>query len=91
MNALKKITYNCRRATFLIEKKSLTTISIKEQFELKLHLAGCSVCKVFQQQSLFIDRMVKGHFFTKGVDLPNLGSNFKQSLEKRIEAELYRK
>lgn len=91
MNALKKIAYNCRRATFLIEKQNLSGISIKQQYELKFHLAGCSVCQLFQQQSLLIDRIVKNHFFTEEANLPNLDTNFKQSLKRRIEDELYRK
>lgn len=91
MNALKRIAYNCRRATFLIEKQNLSGISIKQQYELKFHLAGCAVCQLFQQQSLLIDRMVKKHFFTEIEDLPKLDKNFKQSLEKRIESELNRK
>ena len=79
MNALKRITYNCRKATFLIEKKTTSRISIKEELELKYHLAGCTVCRIFQQQSILIDRMVKTHFFETKLD-----SDFKESLSKRI-------
>ncbi|WP_316771372.1 hypothetical protein [Pedobacter frigiditerrae] len=91
MNPLKKISYNCRQATFLIEKKSITRISIKEQFELKFHLAGCSVCQLFEQQSLMIDRMVKRHFFTDTNENPKLDDDFKSELAKRIETEMNKK
>ena len=88
MSPLMKIAYNCQRATLLIEKKNLSRISIKERFELKLHLAGCSVCKLFQQQSLLIDKMVKMQFLTGDENLPDLDENFKHKLSKRIESEI---
>ncbi|MDO8993803.1 hypothetical protein [Daejeonella sp.] len=91
MSTLNAIAYNCRKATFLIEKQNLSGITIKQQYELKFHLAGCSVCQLFQQQSLLIDKMVKKHFFTEEEDLPKLDNNFKQNLEKRIESELNQK
>lgn len=91
MNSLKRIAYNCRRATFLIEKQNLSGISIKQQYELKFHLAGCSVCQLFQQQSLLINKIVKKHFFTDAENLPKLDIKFKQSLEKLIESELNQK
>jgi len=91
MSTENKIAYNCRKATFLIEKQKLSGISIKQQYELKFHLAGCSVCQLFQQQSLLIDRMVKKHFFSDNKDLPKLDKKFKESLEKRIDSELNQK
>lgn len=83
MNALKRITYNCRKATFLIEKKSKDQISLAEELELKFHLAGCQVCRIFQQQSMLIDRMLKGNFFES-----NLDAEFKETLSKQIADEI---
>jgi hypothetical protein len=87
MSALKRIAFNCRKATFLIEKKNLASISIQEEIELKLHLAGCSVCQLFQKQSFLIDKMVKKHFFTDKTKVV-LDENFKKDLSKRIVYEL---
>ena len=89
MNALKKITYNCRQATFLIEKKHIAGISLLEQFELRYHLAGCSVCRLFQEQSQLIDRMVKSHFLGHSETL-TLGDDFKEKMTKKIEDEIAR-
>jgi len=88
MNGLKKIAYNCKKATFLIEKKNLNGISIREQMELKLHLAGCTVCRLFQQQSLLIDRVIKGHFLGKDMEEPKLGEQFKKDMHQLIEQKL---
>lgn len=87
MNSLKRITYNCRKATFLIEKKNYSRISVKEELELKYHLMGCSVCRIFQQQSMLISRMVKKHLFNDSTHF-TLDANFKESLSKRIAEEV---
>ncbi|MGF1924580.1 MAG: hypothetical protein ACQUHE_10410 [Bacteroidia bacterium] len=79
MNALKRITYNCQKATFLIEKKSKDQISIAEEIELKFHLVGCKVCRIYQQQSMLIDRILKGNLFESSLD-----SDFKEDLSKKI-------
>lgn len=83
MNALKRITYNCRKATFLIEKKNADSITFKEELELKFHLAGCSVCRIFQQQSMLIDKLVKTQFLNHRNSY-TLDSTFKESLAKKI-------
>ncbi len=87
MISLKKITYNCRKATFLIEKKNNGRISVKEELELKYHLAGCSVCRIFQQQSRLIDQMFKAHLFNDVIQI-KLDNNFKRILAKRIVDEM---
>ena len=87
MNALKKITYNCRQATFLIEKKHIAGISLREQFELRYHLAGCSVCRLFQQQSQLIDRIVKNNYLSLRETL-TLSDDFKEKIAKKIEDEI---
>jgi hypothetical protein len=90
-NKLKQISYNCKRATFLIEKKQIGKITLREQFALKFHLAGCSVCRIFLKQSLTINRMVKSFFNGNGPSDLTLDNHFKQNLQKRIDQYLDRK
>lgn len=85
---MKEILYNCRKATFLIEKKSLTTISVREQMELKIHLAACSVCKLYQQQSGFINQMVKKHFVKEPTQVGSLDHHFKEDLANKIKVKM---
>ena len=85
---MKDILYNCRKATFLIEKKSFTTISVREQVELKIHLAACSVCKLYQQQSGFINQMVKKHLVKEVNDAGNLDHHFKEDLANKIKVKM---
>ena len=86
---IKKIAYNCRKATFLIEKQQLSNITLKEKFELKIHLAGCSVCKIFQQQSILINKMVGKHFADQYRDIV-LDKDFKDKLQQKILATIHR-
>jgi hypothetical protein len=88
MGPLKKIVYNCKQATFLIEKKLIDRLTFRETIELRIHLYGCSVCRVFDKQSRMINTMVQ-QFFRSSDNLSiRLDDNFKQELQHRIEEEL---
>lgn len=88
MEALKKITHNCKQATFLIEKKLIGRLSLREKIFLRIHLAGCGVCKLYQKQTIKISEMVRILFQTTTIDKPTLDENFKKELQNRIEEEL---
>jgi hypothetical protein len=88
MNELKKIAYNCRKATYLIEKKQTASITLREKIELKIHLAGCSVCRIFEQQSLVINQLVKDLINPAKTTEIKLDDEFKQELQEKIEEEL---
>lgn len=85
MNALKKIVYNCRQATLLLEKREFVKLTFRETVELRIHLYGCSVCKLYGQQTQVINSMVQ-HIFKN--QQYKLDENFKKELQNRIEAEL---
>ncbi|EHQ24454.1 zf-HC2 domain-containing protein [Mucilaginibacter paludis] len=84
-NTLKNIAYNCRKATWLIEKKQIGGITIREKLELKVHLAGCSECRMFEQQSIVINKLVRDLFhelqITKGI---KLDGDFKKKMHDQI-------
>ena len=88
MNEIKKIAYNCRKATFLIEKKQIVVLTLREKLELKIHLAGCSVCRMYQQQSIMINQMVKDLFHHSQPREIKLDETFKTELQERIEEKL---
>ena len=87
MGKLNKIAYNCRKATLLIEKQHLARLTVKEAIELNLHLAGCSVCRIFQQQSVVINKMIKELVDPKSIRT-GLDSDFKKSLQEQINDKL---
>lgn len=85
--ALKEIAYNCRKATFLIEKQQIGKITLKEKMELKIHLAGCSICVIFMQQSTVINQLAGKLFKPDSAEL-KLDEGFKAELQKRINNQL---
>jgi hypothetical protein len=84
---LEKIAYNCRKATFLIEKKQEERLTMREKLELKIHLAGCSICRIYEKQSVLIDLMMKKIFKEKQADI-KLDESYKLDIQKRIDDEL---
>jgi hypothetical protein len=88
MDPLKKIIYNCKQATFLIEKKMMGRITFREHIELRIHLFGCSVCTLYGKQSRMIHTMVQQLFRDSQPGQIRLDDDFKKELQDRIEAEL---
>jgi hypothetical protein len=88
MGPLKKIIYNCRQATLLIEKKSMGKLSFREAVELRIHLCGCGFCRLYDKQSKAINDMVQELFKSAMKRDIRLDDNFKKQLQNRIEEEL---
>ena len=84
---LKKIAYNCNKATFLIEKQQIGKITLREKMELRIHLAGCSICVIYMQQSLIINQMARKMFISDYSQL-KLDEGFKERLQQRINNQL---
>ncbi len=88
MSNLKKIIYNCKQATFLIEKKSIKKLTFRESVELRIHLFGCSFCRLYKKQSQVINEMVQELFHSSMHSESRLDDSFKKELQERIEEEL---
>ncbi|MBI5857583.1 MAG: hypothetical protein HZB42_08015 [Sphingobacteriales bacterium] len=52
---------SCKKATELIEKKSLFGLSWKENIQLKVHTKMCNACSTYQKQSKEIDTLLEKH------------------------------
>jgi hypothetical protein len=88
MGVIKKIQNDCRHATFLIEKRQHTTLAIKEWIQLAIHLSGCSICRLFQQQSRWINRMLHMLFHSTNGKESVLSEDFKQQMQQKIDERL---
>ncbi|RYE54590.1 MAG: hypothetical protein EOP48_11975 [Sphingobacteriales bacterium] len=88
MNKLQEIAFNCHQATMLIEKKQLAGLTIREKFELQLHLTGCSACKLYQRQSTMINRQIKKLFHATTQKDHVLDDDYKKRLQEQIEKKL---
>ena len=88
MGVIKKIQYNCREATYIIEKRQHVRLSIKERIHLLIHLSGCSVCRLFQQQSRMINRAVKRMFAESAGEERRLDEDVKREMQDKINERL---
>ncbi|MCC8408242.1 hypothetical protein LJ707_04825 [Mucilaginibacter sp. UR6-1] len=84
---LERIAYNCRKATLLIEKKQEVKLTMREKLELKLHLAGCSICRIYEKQSVLINLMMQKLFKEERKEI-RLDSSYKLDLQKRINDQM---
>ncbi|HZY38556.1 MAG TPA: hypothetical protein VFE53_17980 [Mucilaginibacter sp.] len=90
MSYLKKIIHNCKKATYLIDKKEMGAISLREHIELRIHLIGCSFCRIYGKQSRAINQMVRELFRSSMKAEKGLDDKFKKELQEKIEQELNR-
>lgn len=90
MRKKRKIANNCEKATFMIEKKNFGALSFTESLELKIHLTGCEMCRIYQRQSTIIDK-VAFTIFDKSVDKElKLDEKYKNKLQQSIDEKLRR-
>lgn len=55
---MNKLMLSCDEATMLITRSDYEQLSSIKQFKLKMHLASCSMCRSFKQQSSIITSQV---------------------------------
>ncbi|MEB0260906.1 MULTISPECIES: hypothetical protein [unclassified Mucilaginibacter] len=91
MSDLKNIIYNCRQATFLIEKRMLSKLTFREGIELRIHLACCGVCTLYVKQSTKISEMIKQLLKTDVSSTIKLDDDFKEAMQVQIEDKLNKK
>jgi hypothetical protein len=85
---LEKIAYNCRQATYLIEKKQGGELTDSEKLELKIHLASCYICRVYEQQSVIISAMVRDFLKTDHSTAIRLDDDYKNDLKRTIAHQI---
>ena len=88
MGTLKKIQNNCQKATFLIEKKLIGHITLREKIELRIHLFGCGICRTYQKQTIKIGQLIHQLFHNSANSEKHLDDTFKKDLQDKIENEL---
>ncbi len=88
MGWYKKISNNCKKATFLIDKRNLDGVNPVQHIELRIHLMGCSFCRLYDKQSLIINHFVR-QFKQSGLpEELRLNEKFKKDLGEIISQQL---
>lgn len=63
MRGIMKVLFlSCKKATELIEKREVKSLSVKEWLQLKAHLWMCDACKVYEKYSRKINAVLKSWF-----------------------------
>ena len=52
---------SCKKASALIDRKSLVGLTTKERMRLKMHVSMCDACTTYQKQSLLLDKFLYNH------------------------------
>jgi predicted AAA+ superfamily ATPase len=90
MGVKDNILMNCERATAVVEKKRDEKLEFSERFGLWIHLAYCSFCALFFQQSKIIDDSTKayGEKITNEQKAYKLNPQRKATLTEAFDKEL---
>jgi len=75
---------SCKKATELVEKKSVVELAFTENIQLKMHLMVCSACKQYENQSKIID-LVLGQINKKNEEKQKLPQDVKTKIISEIE------
>ena len=60
-NWMNTFMLSCKKASELIDKKSIIKLSMKENVILHMHTAMCDGCKAYQKQSKILDELLHKH------------------------------
>lgn len=80
------IMLSCKKATELINKKSVVSLTLKEKLQLQMHTAICDGCLAYQKQSKFIDELLVKHVRNKAENKPPKKES--KSLKEKIISKL---
>lgn len=78
------IMLSCEDATYLITKSEMTKLGCIKRMQLKMHLAGCELCRRFKIQSDFIDENLTN---LENLNLNNTSSAKELPKEKKEELQ----
>jgi len=63
MRGIMKVLFlSCKKATTLIEKRQVASLSVKEWLQLKVHLGMCDACTIYEKYSKKINAVLQSWF-----------------------------
>ena len=85
-NVMMKMMKNCKQATYLIDTEQYAPLSIKNKFDLKLHLMTCKFCRLYKVESHLINNKLSQVFKFDNVEL-KLSDEQKQKLIDKLKLD----
>lgn len=79
---------NCKRATYLIEKRANVRLPVREWLEMQAHLAICPLCTLYQEQSKLLGQAITRIFQRRREGTIAMDKHVKEALEKLVNDKL---
>ncbi len=73
-----KMMITCEKASFLIDKSYYTPLTLKERFDLKIHLLTCKFCRIYSHESHLINEEIKK------IKIQNMNYKLTEEQKKKI-------
>ncbi len=77
---MRRLILSCKKATYLISLREEGKLPPYQQVQLRIHLAVCSMCKLFAKQTAFITRRLLD------AKPPTQATNLSEPARKKLEA-----
>lgn len=81
------LVLSCKKATELIEKRSMTKLNILDRIQLKIHLSMCKACNQYSKQSEFIDLAINKAINNKAMKTEESTSVLKSKIIDDLKKE----
>lgn len=66
---------SCKKASELIDKRTVIKLSIKEKVMLHMHTSMCDGCTAYQKQSKLLDVFLQNHIQGNETGVPQIKNN----------------
>ncbi|MEA1786739.1 hypothetical protein U1E44_11595 [Arenibacter sp. GZD96] len=76
---------SCKQATALVEKKQVTTLSLLERIQLKMHIWMCSACRSYEKQSLLMNSLMQRMVSRSKEELNHMDEAAKKKVLQQIK------
>lgn len=78
---------SCKKATELIEKRSIISLSLIEKIQLNLHKSICDACTTYEKQSQKLDDILKAQIASEKAaeENPLKNEELKERMLKKIQ------
>jgi len=75
---------SCRKASYIIEKRAVSKITVVEKIQLKFHLAICKLCQKYEKDSAILGKILHRLHLN---DNPNikLSEDDKKELKEKLK------
>lgn len=71
---------SCKKASELIDMKSVTKLSMKEKVMLRMHTSMCDGCTAYLKQSKILDNLLHKHIRSIEINIPVIENKALQQL-----------